>query len=117
MKINGIQFDHVRFPGRAGELQAAGATGALVRELGGNYRRYHDFLADALARAGGRPAPEDYESFAAYAEAWDVVQEIGWAEAVLRACRGYIVEGRPLSGAAPVEEPLIDEKDRLIAAD
>src|SRR5918999_505240 len=73
-----------RFPGRAGKLQAQGATASLIAELGDNYSTYHRALRAAFESAGGVPQPADYSDFSAYAADFARLQEIVAAELLLR---------------------------------
>lgn len=118
MMIASVRLRDLEFPGRAGELQRAGATPSLVRELGDNYERYHEFLRRALAEFGKEPVSDDFPSFDAYIRAWAAVQEIVLAEALLRNCRAYRRTGRPLD--YPLDQsgpPLVDGEFQLVSAD
>ena len=109
MKINEIDLGSLRFPGRAGELQAAGATAALIRELGDNYATYHDFLAKRLARFGGRPKAEDFEDVQDYYDAWAEIESIVATEAFLRGVHRMRKLGQPLRVTLGGEDtPLVD---------
>lgn len=111
-----VRFNTVRFPGRAGQLQAAGATPALVAELGDNYARYHDHLRTEL---GGlrRPDPRDYGDGERYFAAWARLEDLVKAESYLRGCRADRVAGRSLDAAAYANVPLLDEDDRLVSVE
>lgn len=113
MQIGTLSLDY-EFSGVAGEAQRAGATATLVRELGDSYGSYHQELVDALARLGGRPDPQRVPDPGRYFRAWSRVEAIVGAEAVLRICRAYRQDGRPLGTALSVAVPLIDGKDRLV---
>lgn len=115
--IAGTEFKYLRFRGRAGELQRQGAGAALIRELGDNYAAYHADLADELARRGwAEPAPDDFRRDpAGYARAFQELQEILFAEALLRRARAYRHFGTPLDAAAPAAQPLVDARSRLIS--
>jgi hypothetical protein len=113
MDLPTLNLRGVSFPGRAGELQRAGSTASLVRELGDNYDRYHDFLAAELESIGSRPKPSDYASFDEYAAAWGHVEAIVHAEATLRRCQGMRQTGARLDAALDPRAPLISADDRL----
>jgi len=107
----------VTFPGRAGELQAAGATAALVSELGGNYATYHQYLAGELRAFGKRPDPDDFETRDDYLGAWTRIHDIVRSEAVLRNCRAFVLRGRSLNVPLdPEDGPLVNETEGLLAA-
>lgn len=109
-------FSRLRFPGRAGEHQRAGASASLVRETGDNYETYHSFLAARLEGAGARPRPGDYGSIDEYLAAWALVEEIVEAEAFIRRARAFR-EGRGrLDAPQDTSVPLVDASDRLVSA-
>lgn len=114
MDLTEPRLGNLVLPGRAGELQGQKATASLVRELGDNYPVYHSFLADRLAELG-RPNPEDYKTFEAFAAAWALREEVVHAEVTLRKCRGFRLEGERLD--APPKSPLIDEDDQLVSVE
>jgi hypothetical protein len=111
MDVPQLKFGDIKFPGAAGAHQAQGSTASLVRELGDNYHTYHDFLAQRLAKLG-RPRPENFKSYEAYAQAWTQVEQIVEAEVALRACRGFRKFGGRLN--APAAATLVDANDRLV---
>lgn len=118
MNVGSIILRRITFPGRAGELQRRNAVPSLVAELGDNYRTYHEFLHDELAKIGKPPAVEDYDSVSAYMDAWGVAQEIGRAEVLLRNCKAYRERGRPVDAALEQDGvPLVDEQFRLVAVE
>jgi hypothetical protein len=118
MEISELKIRHVRFPGRAGELQRQGATPALVRELGDNYASYHAFLARALQDLGARPEEAQMlEDIDAYFAAWDRIDDVVVAEVVLRRCRAHRQAGASLADAPSRSVPLVDERDRLISVE
>lgn len=106
-------------PGRAGELQAAGATPSLVRELGDNYATYHRHLAAELARLGGRPDPADYrDDFEGYCDAYSAARDVVLAEFALRRARAFRKLGRHLTDPPPPDEPpLVDRNNRLVSVE
>ena len=110
------EFRHVEFPGRAGQLQAAGATAELIDELGGNYRRYHKFLADELERSGP-PEKDDHKDIESYLRAWARAQELVQAEAFLRYARESKRVGGPPRDGWRQPKPLYDERNRLVSVD
>jgi hypothetical protein len=114
LSIGLITLRRLRFPGRAGDLQAQGSTASVIRELGDNYETYHEYLRAELAKFPRRPVPEDFVTRQAYYDAWTRVQEIVAAEALLRNCRAFRRDGRPLDAALDPKVPLIDDKDRLV---
>jgi hypothetical protein len=106
------------FPGRAGALQASGATAALVRELGDNYVTYHAFLASTLEATGGRPDPVDYgNDMVAYYEASDRFADLVIAEVLLRRCRAFRQRGSSLDESDASDPPTLDEGHRLVSVE
>ena len=114
MQPGQMKLKRLRLPGRAGELQDAGATPALAKELGDNYRRYHEYLAKELAEVG-RPEPRDFDDIDSYLKECARAQEIVRAEALLRNCVRFRREGRRLDDPLDPDVPLIDEHDRLVS--
>jgi hypothetical protein len=118
MQVGEINIKWLVFPGRAGELQRVGAIGALVRELGSNYGVYHVFLATALDRLPPRPGPAEMaKGMDVFLEAWDHVNDVIFGEVLLRACRSYVADGRPLTAALDGSQPLVDANHRLVSAE
>lgn len=118
MQIGLIRVLVVEFPAPAGEFQRLGLTTALVRELGDNYERYHDFLAAELAKFGKPPNIDEYRDSAAYIEDWARIHDIVRAEGLLRTCRMFRATGRPLD--LPLDftrgqTPLVDHEYRLLS--
>jgi hypothetical protein len=113
MDLPTLHLRGVTFPGAAGMLQRSGNTASLVRELGDNYRHYHDHLAAEFDSLGGRPVPADYDSFEDYAEAWGRLEAIVHAEITLRRCHGMRIAGAKLDAALDGRHPLIGPDDRL----
>ncbi len=113
MNIGTIRTNY-EFSGAARAAQRSGSTASLVRELGDNYRTYHDRLVADLEAAGGRPVPSAFATPDAYFEAYARVQAIVTAEALLRICRGYRLEGRSLNSELDAAIPLVDRNDRLV---
>ena len=106
------------FPDRAGEHQRDGATPELIRELGGNYPRYHAFLAARIKALGGSPQPKDFESAADYFEACADLQDLVRAEIVLRTCADSVRDGRSLDqGPAAGHGPLLGKDDELLRSE
>lgn len=112
-----IHIKRLEFPGRAGELQRAGDNPGLVRELGGNYAVYHQFLRRALADLGGRPERSAYPDEHAYTDACDRAHDIVKAETLIRACRANVKHGKRLDTPLDVSVPLLDESYRLVPAE
>jgi len=104
----------LHFPGRAGELQAQGDTADAIRDLGDNYRTYHDELVLRLSKLGGRPDPSRFESVDAFRSAFAQAQEIVRLEALLRAARFAIASGEPLDYSYTGRVALLDDRDRLL---
>jgi hypothetical protein len=106
----------VELPARAGELQRAGASAALIRELGDNYRLYHDFLAHQLEELGGDPDPASFVGAPErYGRHVDLVQRIVITERLLRRARGFRRYGRKLTAPAPEgEAPAWDSDQQLV---
>ena len=117
MRVGMLDLGTVKFPSRAGEHQRAGATAALVRELGDNYGAYHRFLADSLAAVGKPPEPADFETLDDYVRAWQIVQNLVTAEIVLRNCRDYRRTGRGLDRPHDPSTPLLDADNRLVSVE
>jgi hypothetical protein len=113
MELGKLRLGTVPLPGNAGDLQRQGATASLVRELGDNYDHYHAFLADRLAKLGGRPDPANYKTYAEYAKAVTAAEDVVRAEIALRACRGFRESGQSLSRLPT--SALLDSRDRLLA--
>ena len=109
-----LKLHHVEFPGRAGELQREGRTTALVRELGQNYGRYHEFLATELERRLPAPTAERYPNADEYFVAWAYIQELVAAEIILRNARGHLRDGRRLDEPPDTSTPLIRD-NRLVS--
>jgi hypothetical protein len=116
MDISLYHSKGVVFPGRAGQLQMAGAKAALVVELGDNYPTYHNFLATELAKLG-RPHPKDYPDYDSYITVYAKAQTIVIAEAFLRNCRAYRRDGASLDAPLDTSTPLLDANDRLVGLD
>jgi hypothetical protein len=119
IEIAGLALRRVVFPGRAGELQRAKATSALVSELGDRYAEYHADLAariDAL-RIPALPPRGDGQgaTIEAGVAAIATLQELVMAEMVLRQCRAFRVEGRRLSEASDQSVPLMNDQGRLLS--
>lgn len=81
-------FQHISLPEPANRHYVAGDLGSFLREVGGNYQRYHDFLQSELGKIGDWPDP----SIGAdeYLRMWGVLQDIGKAEHILRTCRAKV---------------------------
>ena len=104
-----LAYRYLRFPDRAGELQQAGNLGQLVTELGDNYAKYHDYLAELVAQHGARPEPDDYDDLGSYLAAVSFASEVLNGEAFLRTCRARRVG----ASDGPVSL-LVDEWHRLV---
>lgn len=98
----------LRFPGRAGELQDAGALRSLVSELAQNYDAYHAVLAAEMDAIGRIPDRADCKDAEEYLAIWDRLQYLGLAEAYLRSCLNHVEDGRPLTAAVDTSVPLAD---------
>ena len=114
MDFGRTRLRHVKFPGRAGEFQREGRTAALIRELGDNYRTYHDFLAGELDTQRPRPRRDQFADREAYVAAWAYIQELVIAEVMLRSFRAYRRDGRRLDEPAELTRPIVQD-DRLVA--
>ncbi len=120
MQIGLLRISKLVFPGRAGELQRAGRTAALVVELGDNYRHYHDWLAEQLTRFDKPPHIEDYTDSKQYVADWALIQDVVRAEALLRTCLLFRRKGRPLNYPLDFtrgQKPLVDHDSNLVAFD
>jgi hypothetical protein len=118
LEIAGWRHDAISLPGRAGRLQATGATAALLAELGDNYQTYHEFLAGELARIGTPPGPEDFmRDMTAAIKSWDYIQSVVKAEAALRVCRGARKLGRSFGDRPDTDPPLLDDQQRLVSVE
>jgi hypothetical protein len=116
MQIGNITMRRLQLPARAGQLQAEGATAALIRELGTNYRQYHAFLREELEKVGRVPVPADFSTQEEYLDRWDWIQELLRAEALLRNCKRFVENRRSLQAPASAESrPLIDSNDHLVS--
>lgn len=111
-----INFDSVRFPGRAGALQAANATPALISELGANYAGYHDHLRTELAGLS-RPDPRNYTDGEEYFADWSRLEDLVKAESYLRTCRAHRISGHPLDAAAYTHIALVDDQNHLVSVE
>ena len=117
MRIANVHLSKLTFPGEAGELQRSGGTAELVRELGGNYERYHEFLRQEIEQADRFPERRNYDSMDSYLEAWAHLQDLVKGEALLRNCRAHLRHGRALDAAIdPTLPPLVDSDRRLLSA-
>jgi hypothetical protein len=116
MELSRIRFPTVRFPGRAGELQAGGPQLALIVELGDNYDVYHEHLRGELARAlaGGRPDPANFDQSEDYFAACGRLEDLVKAEAFIRVCCDHRRKGHALDAPPNGRVPLLDGDDRLI---
>jgi len=121
MEILGFEIHELPFgPGAVADAQAKRLSTVVVRELEDNHRMYHDRLAQQLEEAG-RPEVREIRSYAegveawpAYAAAWQRIETIVAAEAVLRACYAYRQEGARLGDPPRQATPLVSG-DRLVA--
>jgi hypothetical protein len=105
-----------RFSGTAGQYQDARALGALVRELGTHYAKYHLEVAAAYQRAGPPPSPDAYlDDLDGYAAAWTSVQDLVVAEALLRRAYAFCTLGIPLTTNRILGPPILDERRELTA--
>jgi hypothetical protein len=97
----------VRFPGRAGELQATGAEAALLAELAAGADVYGRFLADRAQALGGEPDPAAYAGrFAAYGEACAAFDDLLAAQRLLQRAvqqAGAVAGVESATAAAPAE--------------
>lgn len=108
-----LSFRQLTFPGRAGELHKQADTSALVAELGDHYKTYHDFLADEV-RKSGRPKRESFDTYEAWALAYERVEECIRAEATLRACRALRQTG---DARETPDVPLVSREDQLVSVE
>jgi hypothetical protein len=113
MNLLDLGLRGIRFPDPAGDLQRAGATASLIRELGENYGRYHEFLALRLDRLGPRPDPASFATFDEFASAWGRLEAVVQAEVVLRRCRAFRLSGASLDAAVDPRVPLMRDDDSL----
>jgi hypothetical protein len=114
MDIGSVSLN-VTLPGRAGALQAAGASASLIAELGGNYDTYHAFLASQLSDLSVPPDPDDYPDITTYLAAWDKISAIIRAEAILRWCRVFVTAGVPIGTPDRSGVPLINGDHQLVS--
>jgi hypothetical protein len=115
MELDHLISNAVEFPGRAGDLQRSGATASLIRELGDNYARYHEFLEQRLEDFGGDPNPDDYrDDPSAYGRHAHALQRVAISERILRRARAFRREGRPLSDPGLDQPPTWDAQYRLV---
>lgn len=115
MELDHLISNAVEFPGRAGELQRSGATASLVRELGDNYERYHEFLQHRLDELGGDPNPDEYrDDPGAYGRHAHALQRVAISERILRRARAFRREGRALSDPNLDQPPTWDADYRLV---
>jgi hypothetical protein len=116
-RFAGFVFRELQLPAPADDLLRRNALKSLVRELGINYAKYHKFLVQEGLRIGGRPQPGDFESAEEHFAAWQMVQEIVRTEALLRVCRRYVRDGRPLGEPLEPHVPLVDKHDQLVSVE
>lgn len=118
MRVGLIRIARLKLPGRAGEYQRAGMTAALVAELGDNYQRYHDWLAEQLGRFDKLPEVDDYSDTSRYVDDWALIHDIVRAEAMLRVCVLFRRDRRPLNRPLDFtrgQTPLVDSEYRLVS--
>jgi hypothetical protein len=116
MDIGQVRLRNIRFPDRAGEFQDAGATASLVRELGDNYGRYHEYLAREGQRLRDEFDPGKYGwDLDGFGRAAAHLHEIVMAESLLRACRTYRRDGKRLGTRPDSMVPLVDNRQRLLS--
>jgi hypothetical protein len=118
MQVGLIRVTKLEFPGAAGEFQRLGLTAALVAELGDNYKRYHDWLAEQLGRFDKAPDVDDYSDTSQFVEDWALIHDVIRAEAMLRVCFLFRRDGRPLNRPLSFtagQPPLLDHEYRLVA--
>jgi len=111
------KLKRVEFPEPAGTYQREGRDTALIRELGTNYATYHAFLRTRLESFGERPQAKNFRSKEEFYDTWAKIQELMRAEALLRACRLFILEGRRLDSPLDPRIPFLDANDRLVSAE
>jgi hypothetical protein len=110
-----LKLEHYAFPGRAGALQAAGDAKAMLAELGDNYDSYHDQVAEAMERHGGRPDARDFkDDLQGYADAIDYAVDLVRAEQFLRIAHAWRKEGMPLGKTGTRAALLVDGRHRLV---
>ena len=113
MATRELPLRHYRFPEPAGQMQDEGRVGDLVRELGDNYDRYHEALAEEFeARGSDPPDPAAYRGrYEDYCRDGAYALELVIAESMLR-------DYAKARGAASVADgtPLVDERHRLFSA-
>ncbi len=115
MAVAYLRANCVEFPGRAGEFQRAGATAGLIRELGDNYSRYHEYLQGRLEEMGGDPDPKEFaDDPTEYGRRSDTVQRIVASEILLRRARAQRQQGRELSDPLLDHPPVWDAEHRLV---
>ena len=113
--IDYLKANCVDFPDRAGELQRAGATAGLIRELGDNYSRYHQALQERLETLGGDANPADFpDDPASYGRLANALQRIATTEVLLRRARAHRKQGHPLNAQLKGAPPLWDADHRLV---
>lgn len=122
MDLDEVMLNRVRFPGLAGRLQAEKSSASLIRELGDNYRSYHEFLAQKLADeldrlGGGPPEAAAFETVEEYTAAWGRLEAVVYAEVGLRRCHAFRNLGMRLDAAVGLAKPLLDERNRLLSAE
>jgi hypothetical protein len=118
MQVGLIRVAKLAFPGAAGEFQRQGMTAALVAELGDNYQRYHDWLAEQLAGFEKAPEVDDYSDTSEFVEDWALIHDVIRAEAMLRVCLLFRRDGRPLNRPLSFtggQTPLVDSEYRLVS--
>ena len=106
-------------PGRAGDLQDAGASAALVAELGDNYAKYHEFLVAEFDKLGGFPdPPTDPWKMPRYLATSAKIDALASSEVALRQFRAARLKVKPEDSVGGVwPGPLLDGTGRPTSAE
>lgn len=104
---------HLTLPGPAGDMQRRSEWPSLVRELGGDYETYHDFLSGELEAYGHVPERAEFDSSEEFYDTWARIHEIVLTEVFLRACVLHRRYGMSLT--TPPLHQVIGDDHRLVA--
>ena len=116
IEVGGIVLAKLRFPDPAGKLQDAGDKLSLAKELGANYKQYHEFLQNEIAKLPRlRPDRRSYRDARSFLQANEWSEEIVKAEVLLRKCRAFQSSGTRLAMQDESDVPVVDSNDNLVS--
>lgn len=112
-EIEPFELRHYKFSGRAGQLQRLGDDEGLRTELGANYRRYHEALAEDFEALGEAPNPVAFKDYGSYAQAAQREHEMYLVEVLLRRLHARATGATNDQALKGLTAPLVDERHRL----